>query len=88
MSAPTETLNIIANAFVASIANYYHKRVWIGAPDLVDSITFDAIITMVAERKEEVHVIFENNLNIDNRDITMYLFIFLSPDIFKKSTKQ
>lgn len=88
MSALTETLNIIANSFVASIANYYHKQVWIGTPDLVDSVTFDTIITMVAERKKEVHVIFENNLNIDNWDIIMYLFIFLSPDIFNKTIKQ
>jgi chemotaxis protein CheY-P-specific phosphatase CheC len=64
-SAITEALNIIGNAYIEVVSQYYKTTIMSMVPQIIDSMAFDGFIgEMISGSDKKTYVIFNTNLLI------------------------
>jgi chemotaxis protein CheY-P-specific phosphatase CheC len=71
-SAITEILNIIGNAYISVLAEYYQLTLMSMVPKIVDASTFDNFIgSIVSDTRNKTYVLFDTNLMITENIIRL-----------------
>jgi chemotaxis protein CheY-P-specific phosphatase CheC len=62
-SSLTEALNIIGNAYIEVVSNYYNKTIMSMVPSMIDTMTFDDFIgEILSASQKKTYVVFDTDL--------------------------